>query len=90
MNKDIKSTKHMKRQTRSAIISQEDKDLVDINYIDTYYTKKKKSTPTSNIIFLLIDKLGNEKLEGICVNDFQIPKAKEQILEDNSPADPCI
>jgi hypothetical protein len=61
MSKDIKSIKNERRQTRSDFISDEDKKLYNNNFIDNFYSKKKKSTYQGKTLINNLDNRSNVK-----------------------------
>jgi hypothetical protein len=69
MNKDTKCMNDSKRQTRSNFINEDDKKVFNVNYIDKFYSKKKKSSYIGNINFLLFENIDNEKCNTVAFNN---------------------
>jgi hypothetical protein len=60
MNKDIKPTQIEKRKTRTYLMTEDEKKLLESNFIDNFYSKKKKRLPNSNAYFIIVN-LGNDQ-----------------------------
>jgi hypothetical protein len=86
MSEDTKGVKPERRVTRSKYNTADDLQLFNTNYIDSFYTKKKKANPKGKNYFLLFDNLGNDKYDSNKGTKFQIPLTKGLIQdnEDNS------